>query len=260
MSWERELEVARSAARTAGDIALGYQRAGVARETKPDRSPVTIADKESERLLVAELSRAFPHDGFLGEEGASRDGTSGRRWILDPVDGTRDFLRGMNYWAVLVGLEQDGRIVAGVACFPALGRIYHAARGAGAYCDDRPIRVSKIDSPADASICLNGMHALSRSPIASRVLDWVSQFGAVRSFGGCLDAMMLASGAIDVWVEPTAQPWDLAPLQVILEEAGALTFAFDGETSIYRGSCIACVPGLEAVARRLIGEPRPARG
>src|SRR5512141_1444278 len=118
MTWERELEVARAAARKAGEVALRHQRAGVTPEAKADLSPVTIADKDAERLLVAELSGAFPGDGFLGEEGASVEGTSGRRWVIDPIDGTRDFVRGVPHWAVLIGLEAQGTVVAGVAYFP----------------------------------------------------------------------------------------------------------------------------------------------
>jgi fructose-1,6-bisphosphatase/inositol monophosphatase family enzyme len=147
---------------------------------------VTIADKESERLLVSELSAAFPGDGFLGEEGTAHEGTSGRRWIIDPIDGTRDFVRGVPNWAVLVGLEAEGKTVAGVAYFPALGRMYHAARGAGAYCDERSIRASNIASPADAIVCLNSLNVFAAQPWAARVLAWAAQFGAVRSFGGCL--------------------------------------------------------------------------
>jgi histidinol-phosphatase len=252
MRWQHELTVARAAARRAGELALRHQHAGVRPEAKPDRSPVTIADKEAEHLLVSELSGAFPGDGFLGEEGTSFEGSSGRRWIIDPVDGTRDFLRGLPHWAVLIGLEEEGKVVAGVAYFPALDRLYHAARGAGACCDDRPIRVSRVDSPADALVCLNSVNVFSGQPWAARVLAWATQFGAVRSFGGCLDAVLLASGKVDLWIEPTAQPWDLAPLQVILEEAGARVFSFDGEATIYGNSCVACVPGLETAARHLL--------
>jgi histidinol-phosphatase len=252
MSWERELEVMRAAAREAGQLALRYQRAGVSAEAKADLSPVTIADKESERMLVASLSRAFPDDGFLGEEGTSLEGASGRRWIIDPVDGTRDFLRGLPHWAVLVALEADRRVVAGVAYFPALDQMYDAARGAGAHGDGRLLRVSNVAAPADAIACLNSMNVFGRQAWAGRAIEWASQFGAVRSFGGCLDAVMLASGAVDLWIEPTAQPWDVAPLQVILEEAGARVFSFDGEATIYGNSCIACVPALEDLARQLI--------
>jgi histidinol-phosphatase len=253
MKWKREIEVARAAARMAGSVALAHQRAGVRPEAKPDMSPVTIADKESERVIVSEISSAFPADGFLGEEGTSFDGPSGRRWIIDPIDGTRDFVRGVPHWAVLIGLEEEGQVVAGVAHFPALNRSYHAVRGGGAHCDDLPIRASDVDRPADAIACLNSLDVFGTQPWSSRVLAWASQFGAVRSFGGCLDAVLLASGSVDLWVEPTAQPWDLAPLCVILEEAGARLFSLRGPSTIYSGDCIACVPGLEGAVRQLLG-------
>jgi histidinol-phosphatase len=252
LPWEQELHVACAAARRAGALALRHQRAGVRAETKPDLSPVTVADRESERLIVEEISGAFPGDGFLGEEGGAKEGRSGRRWIIDPIDGTRDFVRGVQHWAVLIGLEEAGRVVVGVAYFPGLDRLYHASRGAGAFRDGEPIHVSDIASPPDALVCVNGMHMLARYPWSPRVLGWVAQFGSVRSFGGCMDAVLLASGQVDLWLEPESQPWDLAPLQIIVEEAGGRFFDFTGAPTIHGGNCVACVPGLEKVARSLL--------
>ena len=104
MAWEREIEVCRSVAHKAGELALQHAARGVRREDKADDSPVTVADRECERLIVSELRAAFPDDGFLGEEGASHAGRSGRRWIVDPIDGTRDFVRGLGTWSNLIGL------------------------------------------------------------------------------------------------------------------------------------------------------------
>src|SRR5512135_195406 len=102
MAWEREIEICRQVSRRAGEVALGYASRGVVGEDKADDSPVTVADRECERLIVSELRAAFPDDGFLGEEGASEAGRSGRLWIVDPVDGTRDFLRGLDTWSNLI--------------------------------------------------------------------------------------------------------------------------------------------------------------
>jgi fructose-1,6-bisphosphatase/inositol monophosphatase family enzyme len=162
MPYQREVDVLRAAFERAGEVALRYQREGVKADIKPDLSPVTPADRECERLLVQELGQHFPQDGILGEEGAEKASSNGRRWILDPIDGTRDFLRGNRLWAMLGGLEQDGDVVAGVAHFPALGETYWAARGSGAFRNGSQIRTSVITQIQEAVLCINGLQSAGR--------------------------------------------------------------------------------------------------
>lgn len=119
--------------------------------------------------------------------------------------------------------------------------------------NDTRIRVSGISEASQAVVCVNGFNNLGAIPFASGLIEWLAGFWAVRSLGGCMDAALLASGSVDVWIEPHAQPWDLAALQVILEEAGARFFNLDGGRSIYGGNCAACVPELENEVRRLLG-------
>jgi len=133
MAYETELEFARRVAAAAGENARRIRAGGIEAETKPDASPVTIADKDNERLIREAIEREFPDDGILGEEGSCKAGTSGRRWIIDPIDGTRDFVRGNRFWCVLVALEEADESVVGVAHFPMLDETYWAARGSGAY-------------------------------------------------------------------------------------------------------------------------------
>src|SRR5262245_63883925 len=136
------------AARQAGAIALRYWNTGLTAETKSDASPVTLADRECERAISRALEEAFPDDGLLGEEGSAKDSRSGRRWIIDPIDGTRDFVRGNRAWAVLIGLEEAGDVVAGTAYLPAMDEMFTAARGMGAFCNGERIHASTV---ADAS-------------------------------------------------------------------------------------------------------------
>ena len=124
MNYERELEFARRIATIAGENARAIRVRGVRAETKPDASPVTIADKENERIVREAIEREFPGDGILGEEGSSRAGSSGRRWIIDPIDGTRDFVRGNRFWCVLLAVEEADESLAGVAHFPLLNETY----------------------------------------------------------------------------------------------------------------------------------------
>ena len=132
MAYERELSIGAEIARKAGDLALKIREGNIGIEIKSDESPVTVADKACEKLIVEELSAAFPGDGMLGEEGALHESQNGRRWIIDPIDGTRDFIRGTGAWSVLIGLEENDKVVAGHAYFPARGEMYSAARGQGA--------------------------------------------------------------------------------------------------------------------------------
>lgn len=250
--WAKEVDAAIRIARQAGEAALRHFARGVAVESKPDASPVTAADRECERLIAAALAAEFPDDGLLGEEGASSPGVSGRRWIIDPIDGTRDFIRGSPAWAVMLALEAEGEVMAGVLHFPAAGETFHAARDAGAWCDGSRIRVSRIDRVSEAVLAINSLNAIGRYPFAPRLLEWMRPFWAVRSMGGCLDAMMLARGQADLWLEPTGQAWDFAPLKIVAEEAGARFFDFSGRATIYGGNCVLCTPGLEDEARRLL--------
>jgi fructose-1,6-bisphosphatase/inositol monophosphatase family enzyme len=252
--FDAELSFARHAATLAGDLALRFQRDGVPAELKSDDSPVTIADREAEALLVRLISETFPNDGILGEEGAARPSLSGRRWILDPVDGTRDFVRNTSRWAVLVALEQfeGGPILAGVAHFPGSGETFHATLGGGAFKNDRPIFVSPTANFSEAVIHLNGLIAPQRMPYRERLLDWCQGAFAIRSMGGAPDAMLLAEGNADIWIEPSCKPWDLAPLKVICQEAGARFCSFSGEDTIYANNCLIFTPTLEEKVWQLI--------
>jgi histidinol phosphatase-like enzyme (inositol monophosphatase family) len=247
-----ELDTACRIARRAGETALRYFRRNVAVEVKPDASPVTAADRECERLIAAALEEAFPADGIMGEEGAAKESRSGRRWWIDPIDGTRDFIRGTTAWAVMLALEAAGDVAAGVVHFPASGETFFASAGGGAYVNGDRIRVSGVGSAAQAVLCVNGLNNLGRYPFAPRLLDWMAPFWAVRSMGGCVDAMMLARGQADLWLDANGKPWDFAPLKVIAEEAGARFFDFSGNRTIHGGNCILTVPGLESEARRLL--------
>src|ERR1700679_4174347 len=139
MSYQNELTIGAMIARKSGDLALKIREGNIGIESKSDESPVTIADRACEKLIVEELQRAFPEDGLLGEEGAMRESANGRKWIIDPIDGTRDFIRGTKAWTVLIGLEEHGRIVAGVEYFPATGDMYIAGKGDGAFCNGERI-------------------------------------------------------------------------------------------------------------------------
>ena len=251
-AFAKELDVARAAARRAGEIALRYREKGIGFESKSDDSPVTAADRECERVIALALEEAFPDDGLLGEEGASKQSRSGRRWIIDPIDGTRDYVRGIPVWANLIGLEQNGEVVAGVAHFPGRGETYFASRGSGAYLEDGRLRISNINSISQASLSLTGLNSFYKYSFSGELLQWIKPFWSVRCFGGSIDAMLVARGEAEVWIESVVKPWDLAALKIISEEAGAEFFDFSGQPTINGGNAVACVPALAAEVRQFL--------
>ena len=250
MGYEREIEFARRMAVAAGEQARRIRAGGVTAETKADASPVTIADKENERLIREAIEREFPEDGILGEEGSSKAGTSGRRWIVDPIDGTRDFVRGNRFWCVLVALEEADESLVGVAHFPMLDETYWAVRGGGAYRGEERLRVSAISSVAASVFSPNGLHLAQVTPHMPKLTAWMQRSWSVRTYGGALDACLVAAGQVEVWFEPKVEPWDLAPLKLIVEEAGGVFFALDGSRRIDRGTAVACAPGVETEVRK----------
>ncbi len=257
MPYSQEIETARRIAKLSAELALRHQKTGITAENKPDDSPVTIADKECEKLIAKLLDEAYPDDGILGEEGSRKESKNGRRWIIDPIDGTRDFLRGNPLWSVLIGLEKDGEVLAGVVHLPLMGNTCWGSRGGGSFRNDLRLRVSSVDTPESAVISLNSLNRAKNASVTGLMASYLTLFWAFRCLGGTPDAMMVAEGQMDAWVEPKVAPWDMAATQVILEEAGAVFFAFNGKRSIYEGNCVACTPGLEASLREFVAKLPP---
>ncbi|MFB3825874.1 MAG: inositol monophosphatase [Bryobacteraceae bacterium] len=252
MDYERELECAREAAARAGEIALRY--AGqIAFDAKSDASPVTAADRACESAIAGLLEEFFPDDGLLGEEGTEKPAPSGRRWIIDPIDGTRDFIRGNPTWAVLIALEDCGDVVMGVANVAAMGEMYHGVRGAGAFVNGEPLRASSCASVEDALLAIDAFRDLYRYPFAGALAALWPRFWGLRAMGGCYDALMVARGRFDLFFQTAGKPWDFAALKIIAEEAGARYFDFEGRNTIYGRNAVFAAPGLEGEARRLLG-------
>ena len=209
-----DLELALALADVADAIALPRFRAVDLRiETKPDLTPVTDADRAVERALRERLERERPGEGVLGEEEGDSGGST--RWIIDPIDGTKNFSRGIPVWATLIALERDGVVVCGVASAPALGHRWWAARGEGAFRDGERLHVSKVASVADAvmSFSRSGLRDVRTLELARRV--WHAQ-----GFSDFWAHLLVAEGSVDIAVEHVMHPWDNAVLQVVVEEAG----------------------------------------
>ena len=249
---DKVLEVALEAARAAGEIALKYFRRGVEVTLKPDRSPVTRADREAEQVIVEILARAFPEHGFLGEELGAR-GSKEVRWIVDPIDGTRNFVRGIPIWAVLIALEERGEITAGVILNPVSGELYTARRGQGAFLGGERLRVSGVSSLEKATLVHASLNLLRRGNYWDSFLRLVDATDRQRGFGDFMCYMLVAEGKAEIAVEaPDLKPWDLAPVKLLVEEAGGRFTDFAGTPSIYSGTALASNGTLHEAALALI--------
>jgi histidinol phosphatase-like enzyme (inositol monophosphatase family) len=230
------LEVARELAFEAGEVTLRYFGGVVDSEAKGDGSPVTIADREAERLIRDRVGSRFPDHGVLGEEYPPTNEGARVRWILDPIDGTRSFMRGVPLYGVLIGVEVEGEPVVGVAHFPALGEMVSAGSGLGCYLNGNPCAVSQVDSLAKSLVTTTDVERiLSRHEGAGwRRLQQEAYFS--RTWGDCYGHILVATGRSEVHVDPVLSPWDAGPLLTILEEAGGRFTTLEGEPTIHGGS------------------------
>jgi histidinol-phosphatase len=222
-----DLAFAHELADLADSISLPRFRAADLRiDTKPDLTPVSDADRAVEEALRAAITERRPGEGFLGEEGGGEEADT--RWVVDPIDGTRNFVRGIPIWATLVALERDGRSLVGAVSAPALGHRWWAARGAGAHRDESRLHVSAIHRIEDATFCYTSARDFARRGIVDRFLALAERSWVERGFGDFWMHMLVAEGAADAAVECGPYRWDMAVVEVIIEEAGGRFSGLDG--------------------------------
>lgn len=233
-------------------------------DLKSDQSPVTAADRGAEELLRQAILSAYPHDSVLGEEFGETTGTSGFRWILDPVDGTKSFVHGTPLFGMLIGLQENGKNVAGICRLPAVQEVIYAQRGRGAWWQrgNRPAvhaQVSSVRSLSDSLFCytaLEGFHQIGRLD----VLDSLSRRVRLsRGWGDCYGHMLVATGRAEIMVDPLLAEWDACALIPIVEEAGGVFMDWQGESTAVGGNGISVVPALkdellEIVEKKRTGE------
>jgi histidinol-phosphatase len=216
-----DLALALELADIADAVTMGRYRADDLRvETKPDATPVTEADQAAERALRERLAEARPDDAVVGEEFGGEAPVAGRRWILDPIDGTKSYLRGMFTWATLIALQLDGEPLVGVVSAPAGGRRWWAAQGQGAFADGRRIHVSGVSSLTDAQLCWSGIEDWDAVGRLDALVGLARACWRSRGLGDAWQYMQVAEGAAEIAVDPDVSLWDLAAVQAIVEEAG----------------------------------------
>jgi histidinol-phosphatase len=237
------LRTARLAVEAASAASLAHFRRGVRVEVKPDRTPVTAADRDAEAAIAAVIRAAFPGHALLGEETGAHAGNEPSRWVVDPIDGTRGFTRGGAFWGPLVALEHEGEIVVGAMSMPALGDTYWAARGRGAWLGrpgEAPVRlqVSGVADWGEATLSLGEFRGLFAEGRERPLLDLALAAAQARCYGDLAGAAMVLQGRAEAWVEAGVKVWDLAPLKVLAEEAGGRFTDLAGKATVESGHCV----------------------
>jgi histidinol-phosphatase len=253
-TFAEDLELALRLADAADSISLERFRAlDLKVETKPDRSPVTDADKAVEAALKGILASERPTDALIGEE-YGNTGESNRTWIIDPIDGTANYMRGVPVWASLIALAVDGKPVVGVVSAPALGRRWWAAPESGAHTSDidgsvRPLAVSGIGDLEHASLSYNNLQLWDASGRMQQLLELSRKIWRTRAYGDFYSYMLLAEGALDVVAEHDLKIYDIAALVPIVEQAGGRFSDLDGELNAESSSVLATNGRLHAAVQ-----------
>ena len=241
-------------ARTAGTRALSHYRRELAVETKGDGSPVTVADREAELVAREWIERRFPADGILGEEMGDSRPDARRRWMVDPIDGTKSFLRGVPLWGTLVAVVEGENVLAGAACFPATGELVAAASGCGCWADGVRARVSTVATIDAATLLTTDDRFPDRPERRARWREVAAKAAVARTWGDCYGYLLVATGRAEVMADDVVSPWDAAALLPIITEAGGVFTDWAGRVTAFGGSIIASNAALAADVRGALND------
>jgi histidinol-phosphatase len=225
------LSVAQEAALMGGRRTLIYFNRGVEVETKADDTPVTRADREAEEVIRRTIAKYYPTHSIIGEEGGKTEGDPDYRWIIDPIDGTKTFIRGVPLYGVLIGVEVKGRADVGVIFIPPMDEVVCASRGHGCHWNGRRCWVSKVSKLGEAAVMVTNVTSAQARSDAYERLAAATKFQ--RTWGDCYGYALVATGRAEVMLDPAMNPWDCAPMLPILEEAGGHFTTWAGERTIW---------------------------
>ena len=246
------LEAARDAARVAGDIAMRHYRTALAVESKADGSPVTIADREAEGAVREWIADRFPEDAIEGEELGITRGAARRRWVIDPIDGTKTFVRGVPLWGALIAVVEGREVLAGAAYFPAVGEIIAAAPGEGAWWNDARCAVSRVDRLDRATVLTTDARFPTDDAKRSAWQELSRRAMVSQTWGDCYGYLLVATGRAEVMADPRMAVWDAAALQPIIEEAGGVFTDWSGARTAFGGNAIATNAELAVETRAVL--------
>jgi histidinol phosphatase-like enzyme (inositol monophosphatase family) len=249
------MQAAAEVARRAGDVALSHFRKALTVETKRDGTPVTVADRDAEARAREWIEARFPEDGILGEEFGTHRPNAPRRWILDPIDGTKSFVRGVPLWGTLVAVAKGEEILAGAACFPAVGEALVAAPGHGCWWNGTRCAVSQVAELKAATALITDDRFTDHPELASRWHTLSQQVQLARTWGDCYGYLLVATGRAEIMVDEVLSSWDAAALLPIVQEAGGVFTDFTGRVTAFGGQAIATNGALgDPVRLLLVGE------
>jgi histidinol-phosphatase len=251
------LDAVAEVATHAGRAALERFRSTLAVEWKADGSPVTHADRHAEALAREWIAQRFPADGVQGEELSPRNPAARRQWIIDPIDGTQSFIRGVPLWGTLVAVAEGESVLAGCVYLPAVDELVCAAPGQGCWWNGARAAVSTCDELRDATV-LTSDERFTHAPDRRRGWEKLASRARLsRTWGDCYGYVLVATGRADVMVDPRMEPWDAAALQPVIVEAGGVFTDWDGRATAFGGSAVATNAALATEVRRILGEARP---
>jgi histidinol phosphatase-like enzyme (inositol monophosphatase family) len=248
------LEPVAEAAQLAGRVALGHFKAGVAVEWKGDGTPVTVADRAAERAVREWIEARFPGDAVLGEEFGASGSSGGRRWLIDPIDGTKSFVAGVPLWGSLIAVMEGDTVVAGAVNCAAAGELVVAAVGAGCWWNGTRCGVSRQGELGQATTLTTDDRYPDRPARRARWAYLAERSRVVRTWGDCFGYVLVATGRAEVMVDDRMHPWDAAPLLPIVSEAGGHFTDWRGEGTAFGGDSIATNAALSAAVRSILQE------
>jgi histidinol phosphatase-like enzyme (inositol monophosphatase family) len=251
------MQAAAEVAQFAANVAMQWYRTDVAVETKGDGSPVTVADRTAEQEARRWLSERFPQDGIFGEEFGLERGDAPRRWILDPIDGTKAFVRGVPLWGTLVACCEGDTVLAGAACYPAVGELIAAAPGEGCWWNGSRARVSGVHTLADATCLITDQRFPERPHRRAPYAALANACAVSRSWGDCYGYLLVATGRAEIMVDDIVNPWDAAAVYPLIVEAGGVFTDWRGTATAFGGDVIATNAGIAAATRQHLLESAP---
>ena len=254
------LQAVSEVARLTGKVALAHFRTRLTVETKRDGSPVTIADRAAEETARAWIAARFPHDAILGEEfGSEGDHGGERRWLIDPIDGTKTFVRGVPLWGTLIGVASGEIVLAGAVFCPAADEMVAAALGEGCWWNDSRCHVSDETELARSTLLSTDVRFVGRPERAARWSSLASEAAVARTWGDCYGYVLVATGRAELMVDNLMSPWDSAALIPVVQEAGGEFSDWDGRVTAFGNGAMATNRAMAASLRSRLGVPWPRK-